>query len=109
MSFTLLGIVPAKCPTTTMETEGSNGNGAATSPSYDDGVNVTEDTPTPEDEHHNEELTNYEVQTAAASSENFTVPASAVERAPNSLKCRCMPHGVYVFVPALLSMFAWFA
>lgn len=90
-----------------MATEGSNGT--VPNPNHDDGVNAAEDTAPSEDEHHNQEPTNYEVQTSAASSENFIVPASAVERAPNSLKCRCMPHGVYVIVPALLSMFAWFA
>lgn len=86
-----------------MDTQGSNGNGTATSPNHDDGVNATEGTPAPKDER-------FEVPTAAASSENVAVPASAVvERAPHGLGCRRAPHGAYACVPALLSAFAWFA
>ncbi|KAL7542303.1 hypothetical protein ACHAXR_011663 [Thalassiosira sp. AJA248-18] len=78
----------------------------------DDGVNPTDIAdPPPEVVSENDEPTsnNNEVRTAATSSENFTIPASAVEPAPTGLKCLLCPHGVYAVLPALMATMAWFA
>ena len=56
-----------------------------------------------------EPMSNDEVRTAATSSENFTIPASAVVPAPASVKCECFPHGTYAILPALFATVAWFA
>eukprot|EP00579_Thalassiosira_antarctica_P001620 CAMPEP_0201868492 /NCGR_PEP_ID=MMETSP0902-20130614/2350_1 /ASSEMBLY_ACC=CAM_ASM_000551 /TAXON_ID=420261 /ORGANISM="Thalassiosira antarctica, Strain CCMP982" /LENGTH=296 /DNA_ID=CAMNT_0048393839 /DNA_START=46 /DNA_END=936 /DNA_ORIENTATION=- len=91
-----------------MTTEDTNVTAASQN---NDLLNIT-DTVTPPPEfvsENNEEPTNNEVRTAATSSENFTIPASAVEPAPTSVNCRCFPHGVYAIIPALFSTMAWFA
>eukprot|EP00581_Thalassiosira_minuscula_P016065 CAMPEP_0183726102 /NCGR_PEP_ID=MMETSP0737-20130205/22367_1 /TAXON_ID=385413 /ORGANISM="Thalassiosira miniscula, Strain CCMP1093" /LENGTH=300 /DNA_ID=CAMNT_0025957327 /DNA_START=156 /DNA_END=1058 /DNA_ORIENTATION=+ len=64
---------------------------------------------TGQDRMEDEEPTNNEIRTAATSGENFTIPASAVEPAPSSLKCRLCPHGVQAVITAMFSTMAWFA
>ena len=43
----------------------------------------------------------------AMAAENFAVPTSAIERAPVKVIFGILPHGAYVFIPALLSTLAW--
>ena len=84
-------------------------NNTASRNDVDDAIDAEGGSSGPEEGAENEEETtnNHEVM-RATSSENF-VPASAVEPAPSSLRCRFLPHGVYAVMPALFSIMAWFA
>ena len=48
-----------------------------------------------------------QVRISHVSNETFHIPASDVERRPDTIKCRFLPHGIYAVVPALFSTFAW--